>query len=59
MKKVYLASALLLAVTGAQAYQAEVQGTVGYYDAELNDGNYNVGYKGLIILKMSTLLKGH
>ncbi|TCB49336.1 carbapenem susceptibility porin CarO [Acinetobacter sp. ANC 4779] len=46
MKKLGLATALLLAMTGAHAYQAEVQGTVGYYDAELNDGNYNVGAQG-------------
>src|SRR5690606_224524 len=58
MKKVYLASALLLAVTGAQAYQAEVQGTVGYYDAELNDGNYNVGVQGTYYFKDIDTSKG-
>ncbi|OAL87389.1 hypothetical protein AY605_03315 [Acinetobacter sp. SFD] len=58
MKKVYLASALLLAVTGAQAYQAEVQGTVGYYDAELNDGNYNVGVQGTYYFKDVDASKG-
>jgi len=58
MKKLGLATALLLAMTGAQAYQAEVQGTVGYYDAELNDGNYNVGAQGTYYFKDIDTSKG-
>ena len=58
MKKLSLATALLLAMTGAQAYQAEVQGTVGYYDAELNDGNYNVGAQGTYYFKDIDTSKG-
>src|SRR5690606_25824785 len=46
------------AMTGAQAYQAEVQGTVGYYDAELNDGNYNVGAQGTYYFKDIDTSKG-
>jgi hypothetical protein len=58
MKKIGLATALLLAMTGAQAYQVEVQGNVGYYDAELNDGNYNVGAQGTYYFKDLNTTKG-
>ena len=58
VKKLYLASALLLAATGAQAYQVELQGNVGYYDAELNDGNYNVGVQGTYYFKDLDTSKG-
>lgn len=58
MKKLALASALVLAATAAQAYQTEVQGTVGYYDAELNDGNYNAGVQGTYYFKDLDTSKG-
>ncbi len=37
MKKLGLATALLLAMTGAQAYQFEVQGQSEYIDNTVND----------------------
>lgn len=58
VKKLYLASALLLAATGVQAYQVELQGNVGYYDADLNDGNYNVGVQGTYYFQNLDTSKG-
>lgn len=58
MKKISFAAAVLFAATGAQAYQFEVQGTVGYYDADFNDGNYNVGAQGTYYLKDIDTSKG-
>ncbi|WP_425916096.1 porin Omp33-36 [Acinetobacter sp. TSRC1-2] len=40
MKKLGLATALLLAMTGAQAYQFEVQGQSEYIDNTVNDKNF-------------------
>ena len=59
MKKLGLATALLLAMTGAQAYQFEVQGQSEYIDNTVNDKNLLVRYKALITSKMLTLLKVH
>ena len=58
MKKITLSIALLSAMTGAQAYQNEIQGVVGYYDAELNDGNYNAGVQGTHYFKQLDTSKG-
>ena len=45
-------------MTGAQAYQFEVQGVAGYYDADLNDGNYNAGLQGTYYTKALDLSTG-
>lgn len=58
MKKIILATSVILAMSAAQAYQSEIQGSVGYYDAELNDGNYNVGVQGTYYFKDLDTSKG-
>lgn len=58
MKKIALATAALLSISAAHAYQAELQGNIGYYDAELNDGNYNAGLKGTYYTKKLDTSKG-
>ena len=45
MKKLGLATALLLAMTGAQAYQFEVQGQSEYIDNTVNDKNFRWCFK--------------
>ena len=57
MKKLGLATALLLAMTGAQAYQFEVQGQSEYIDNTVNDKDFAGAYKELITLKMLMRLK--
>lgn len=46
MKKLGLASALLLAMTGAQAYQYEVQGQSEYIDNTVNDKDFTGAVQG-------------
>ena len=46
MKKLGLATALLLAMTGAQAYQFEVQGQSEYIDTTVNDKDFTGGLQG-------------
>lgn len=58
MKKLSLAAAVLFTMTGAHAYQVELQGSVGYYDADLNDGNYNAGVQGTYYFKPLDTSKG-
>lgn len=59
MKKLGLATALLLAMTGAQAYQFEVQGQSEFYDNTENDGgNFTGGVQGTYYLKNVDTSKG-
>lgn len=59
MKKLGLATALLLAMTGAQAYQFEVQGQSEFYDnTENNGGNFTGGVQGTYYLKNVDTSKG-
>ena len=52
MKKLGLATALLLAMTGAQAYQFEVQGQSEYIDAsDANDKEFTGGLQGTFYFK--------
>ena len=46
MKKLGLATALLLAMTGAQAYQFEVQGQSEYIDNTVNDQDFSGALQG-------------
>ena len=43
MKKLGLATALVLAMTGAHAYQFEVQGQSEFLDTKQNDKDFNTG----------------
>lgn len=58
MKKLGLATALLVAVTGAQAYQFEVQGQSEYVDASINGKNFTGGVQGTYYLKDVDTSKG-
>lgn len=58
MKKLGLATALLVAVTGAQAYQFEVQGQSEYVDASINGKNFTGGVQGTYYLKDVDSSKG-
>ena len=58
MKKLGLATALLLAMTGAQAYQFEVQGQSEYIDTTENSKNYTGGVEGTYYLKDVDSSKG-
>lgn len=59
MKKLGLATALLLAMTGAQAYQFEVQGQSEYIDAsDANDKDFTGGIQGTYYLKDVDTSKG-
>jgi len=58
MKKLGLATALLLAMTGAQAYQFEVQGQSEYIDATINDKDFTGGIQGTYYLKDVDTSKG-
>ncbi|MEG1709520.1 MAG: porin Omp33-36 [Acinetobacter sp.] len=58
MKKLGLATALLLAMTGAQAYQFEVQGQSEYIDATVNDKDFTGGLQGTYYLKNVDTSKG-
>ena len=58
MKKLGLATALLLAVTGAQAYNVEVQGQAEYIDNTVNDKNFAGAVQGTYYLKNVDSSKG-
>lgn len=58
MKKLGLATALLLAMTGAQAYQFEVQGQAEYIDTTVNDKDFTGGLQGTFFLKDVDSSKG-
>ncbi|OTG84491.1 putative porin [Acinetobacter sp. ANC 5054] len=58
MKKLGLATALLLAMTGAQAYQFEVQGQAEYIDTTANDKDFIGGVQGTYYLKNVDSTKG-
>ena len=59
MKKLGLATALLLAMTGAQAYQFEVQGQSEYIDASAaNDKDFTGGVQGTFYFKDVDTSKG-
>jgi hypothetical protein len=58
MKKLGLATALLLAMTGAQAYQFEVQGQSEYVDTTENDKNFTGGVQGTYYFKNVDSSKG-
>lgn len=58
MKKLGLATALLVAMTGAQAYQFEVQGQSEYVDASINGKNFTGGVQGTYYLKDVDSSKG-
>ncbi|MEG0029642.1 porin Omp33-36 [Acinetobacter sp.] len=58
MKKLGLATALLLAMTGAQAYQFEVQGQSEYIDNTANDKNFTGAAQGTFYFKDVDSSKG-
>ncbi len=58
MKKLGLATALLLAMTGAQAYQVEVQGQSEYIDNTVNDKNFTGAVQGTYYFKDVDSSKG-
>ncbi|OTG84995.1 porin Omp33-36 [Acinetobacter sp. ANC 4648] len=58
MKKLGLATAVLLAMTGAQAYQFEVQGQSEYIDSTVNDKNFTGSVQGTYYLKNVDSAKG-
>ena len=58
MKKLGLATALLLAMTGAQAYQIEVQGQSEYLDTNQNGKNFTGAVQGTYYLKDVDSSKG-
>ncbi len=58
MKKLGLATALLLAMTGAQAYQVEVQGQSEYIDATINDKDFTGSVAGTYYFKNVDSAKG-
>ncbi|MEJ2899172.1 porin Omp33-36 [Acinetobacter sp. NS-4] len=58
MKKLGLATALLLAMTGAQAYQVEVQGQSEYIDNTVNDKNFTGAVQGTYYFKNVDSSKG-
>ena len=58
MKKISLATALLVAMTGAHAYQVEVQGAAEYFDDSLNNDNYTGSVQGTYYFKNVDSTKG-
>ena len=58
MKKLGLATALLLAMTGAQAYQFEIQGQSEYIDTTENDKDFTGGLQGTYYFKNVDSSKG-
>ena len=58
MKKLGLATALLLAMTGAQAYQFEVQGQVEHVEADDANNKYTGAIQGTYYLKDVDTKKG-
>lgn len=58
MKKLSLATALLLAMTGAQAYQVELQGKAEFIDNTVNAKDYNASLQATYFLKNIDTSKG-
>ncbi|EKU57405.1 MULTISPECIES: porin Omp33-36 [Acinetobacter] len=58
MKKLGLATALVLAMTGAHAYQVEVQGQSEYVDTTANDKDFTGAAKGTYYFKNVDASKG-
>lgn len=58
MKKLGLATALLLAMTGAQAYQFEVQGQSEFIDNTVNDKDFSGAVQGTYYFKDVDASKG-
>src|SRR5574344_344294 len=58
MKKLGLATALLLAMTGAQEYQFEVQGQSEYIDNTVNDQDFSGALQGTYYFKNVDATKG-
>ena len=58
MKKLGLATALLLAMTGAQAYQFEVQGQSEFIDNTVNEQNFTGAVQGTYYFKNVDSTKG-
>lgn len=58
MKKLGLATALLLAMTGAQAYQFEVQGQSEFIDNTINEQNFTGAVQGTYYFKNVDASKG-
>lgn len=58
MKKIGLAAAVLLAMTGAHAYQFEVKGQSEYVDTTTNDKNYTGDLQGTYYFKNVDASKG-
>ena len=58
MKKLGLATALLLAMTGAQAYQFEVQGQSEFLDTTENNQNFTGAVQGTYYFKNVDATKG-
>ncbi|ENV38193.1 hypothetical protein F959_00957 [Acinetobacter venetianus RAG-1 = CIP 110063] len=58
MKKLGLATALVLAMTGAHAYQFEVQGQSEFLDTTVNDKNFTGAAQGTFFLKDVDTSKG-
>ena len=58
MKKLGLATALLLAMTGAQAYQFEVQGQSEFIDNTVNDKDFTGAVQGTYYFKNVDASKG-
>ena len=58
MKKIGLAAAVLLAMTGAHAYQFEVQGQSEYVDTKANDKNFTGALQGTYYFKDVDASKG-
>lgn len=58
MKKIGLAAAVLFAMTGAHAYQFEVQGQSEYVDTTVNDKNFTGDLKGTYYFKDVDASKG-
>ena len=58
MKKISLATALLLAMTGAQAYQFEVQGQSEFIDNTINEQDFTGAVQGTYYFKNVDATKG-
>ena len=58
MKKLGLATALLLAMTGAQAYQFEVQGQSEFIDNTANNNDFSGAIQGTYYFKNVDSTKG-
>lgn len=58
MKKISLAAALLLAMTGANAYQVEIQGQSEFVNTTANDETFTGATQGTVYLKDVDATKG-